>query len=107
MLMLSQYEWYVPIDGDRHVYLRALGKRVANAQEEAQFAREFEARWRPLALEGFNNDDIWAREATQPFYQDDTGWLREQLFEADGNIIAWRKLASQYGRGIQAPRHLQ
>jgi carbazole 1,9a-dioxygenase terminal dioxygenase component len=104
---LTQYEWYVPIDGERHIYLRTLGKLVAGAEEEQQFEREFEARWRPLALEGFNLDDIWAREATEDFYRDDTGWLREQLFEADGNIIEWRRLASRHNRGIQLPEHLR
>lgn len=104
---LTQYEWYVPIDGERHIYLRTLGKLVANADQEQQFAREFESRWRPLALEGFNLDDIWAREATEDFYRDDTGWLREQLFEADGNIIEWRRLASRHNRGIQGPEHLR
>lgn len=104
---MSQYEWYVPIDGERHIYLRTLGKRVANEAERAAFDREFEMRWRPLALEGFNMDDIWAREATEPFYRDDNGWLREQLFEADGNIIEWRKLASRHNRGIQTPEHLR
>ena len=58
------------------------------------------------ALQGFNDDDIWAREAMQKFYADETGWLREQLFEADGNILEWRKLASRHNRGIQAPEHL-
>ena len=103
---LTQYEWYVPIDGARHIYLRTLGRRVASGSEVAQFDREFESRWRPLALEGFNADDIWAREATEPFYRDDTGWLREQLFEADGNIVEWRKLASRHNRGIQLPEHV-
>jgi carbazole 1,9a-dioxygenase len=103
---LTQYEWYVPIDGAHHIYVQALGKQVANAAEEAQFAEEFERRWRPVALEGFNNDDVWAREATEPFYADDTGWLRESLFEADGNIVEWRKLASRRHRGIQQPEHL-
>lgn len=104
---LTQYEWYVPIDGERHIYLRTLGKHVANAGEEQQFEREFRSRWRPLALEGFNEEDIGAREATEPFYRDDTGWLREQLFEADGNIVEWRRLASRHNRGIQRPEHLR
>ena len=104
---LTQYEWYVPIDGERHIYLQALGKHVANEDEERRFDDEFEARWRPVALQGFNDDDIWAREAMQVFYADETGWLREQLFEADGNIIEWRKLASRHNRGVQAPQHLR
>jgi carbazole 1,9a-dioxygenase terminal dioxygenase component len=104
---LTQFEWYVPIDGSRHIYLQTVGKRVGSPAEEQQFADEFEARWRRVALQGFNDDDVWAREATEPFYADDTGWLREQLFEPDANIIEWRKLASRHNRGIQRPEHLR
>jgi len=104
---LTQYEWYVPIDGTSHIYVQALGQHVTDAAEEQQFAAEFERRWRPVALEGFNNEDVWAREATEPFYADDTGWFRESLFEADGNIVEWRKLASRAHRGIQQPEHLR
>jgi carbazole 1,9a-dioxygenase terminal dioxygenase component len=103
---LTQYEWYVPIDGDHHLYLQTLGRRCATAADEAAFDVEFQRRWLPKALDGFNDDDVWAREATQPFYADDSGWLKEQLFEADGNIVEWRKLASSHARGIQAPRHI-
>jgi carbazole 1,9a-dioxygenase terminal dioxygenase component len=103
---LTQYEWYVPIDGARHIYLRVLARKVANDDARRAFDREYEERWRALSLEGFNNDDIWAREATEPAYSDDTGWLREQLFEADGNILEWRKLASRANRGLQRPEHI-
>lgn len=104
---LRQYEWYVPIDGARHRYVQALAKHVTSAEEETQFADEFASRWQGIALQGFNDDDVWAREATEPFYADDTGWLREGLFEADGNIVEWRKLASRRHRGIQRPEHLR
>jgi len=107
---LTQYEWYVPIDAERHVYFRALGKFCDGADGAAAYRKEFDERWRVFALAegtGFNSDDIWAREATQPFYHDDTGWLREMLFEADGNIIEWRRLASRHNRGIQQPEHLR
>nr|BAH60853.1 terminal oxygenase component of carbazole 1,9a-dioxygenase [carbazole-degrading bacterium OC11S] len=104
---LTQFEWYVPIDGKRHLYLQTIGCRVNSAEEEAQFDKEFEERWKPVALEGFNDDDIWAREAAEDFYADDTGWLREQLFEPDGNIIEWRKLASKHNRGIQTPEDIK
>nr|BAH60859.1 terminal oxygenase component of carbazole 1,9a-dioxygenase [carbazole-degrading bacterium OC13S] len=104
---LTQFEWYVPIDGKRHMYIQTIGCRVQNEEEEARFEKEFEERWRPVALEGFNNDDIWAREAAEDFYADDTGWLREQLFEPDGNIVEWRKMASKYNRGIQKPEDIK
>jgi carbazole 1,9a-dioxygenase terminal dioxygenase component len=104
---LTQYEWYVPVDGERHIYFQALGRKVASADEERRFGEQFETRWRPVALQGFNDDDVWAREAMQRFYADDNGWLHEQLFEADGNILEWRRLASRHNRGVQAPEHLR
>lgn len=104
---LTQFEWYVPIDGERHIYFQFLAKNVANAAEETAFDKEFHERWVPKALIGFNKDDIWAREASEAFYADDTGWIREMLFEADGNIVRWRDLASKHNRGIQAPEHVR
>ena len=104
---LTQFEWYVPVDGDRHIYFQLIGRRCKTANEEAAFHRAFERRWETVALRDFNDDDIWAREAMMPFYGDDTGWLREQLFECDGNIIEWRRLASKHNRGIQRPEHLR
>ena len=101
-----QYEWYVPIDDVRHFYVQTLGRRVADEAEELAFADEFENKWRDLALAGFNNDDVWAREAQQNFYQDDAAWVTERLFEADRNIIQWRQLASRCNRGIQRRDHL-
>jgi carbazole 1,9a-dioxygenase len=103
---LTQYEWYVPIDGQRHIYLQTLARSCTDAAQRAAFDAEFEQRWVPAALNGFNDDDVWAREATQPFYADDTGWLKEQLFEPDGNIVEWRKLASEHARGIQLREHI-
>lgn len=103
---LTQFEWYVPIDGARHCYVQALGRRCTTEDEVAAFDREFHARWVPMALDGFNDDDVWAREATEAFYADDTGWLKEQLYEPDGNIVEWRKLASAHARGIQRPEHI-
>lgn len=103
---LTQFEWYVPIDGERHLYLQTLGKRCVGPADEASFDEEFHRRWVPKALDGFNDDDVWAREATQAFYADDSGWLKEQLFEPDGNIVEWRKLASTHARGIQTPQHI-
>lgn len=103
---LTQFEWYVPIDGERHIYLQTLGRRCATDNEVSVFDREFHERWVPAALNGFNDDDVWAREATQPFYADDRGWLEEQLFEPDGNIVAWRNFVARHARGFQRPEHI-
>ena len=98
---LTQYEWYVPIDENRHYYIQTLGKEINSAEEEKVFAAEFEKKWKAMALAGFNDDDVWAREAQQEFYQHDEAWYKEQLFEPDRNISKWRQLASRHHRGIQ------
>ena len=64
-----------------HLFPQRSASRWRTPKRSAQFERDSRARWKPLALDGFNDDDIWAREATEPFYGDDYGWLREQLFE--------------------------
>jgi carbazole 1,9a-dioxygenase terminal dioxygenase component len=64
-------------------------------------------KWIALALDGFNDDDVWAREATEEFYGDnDRGWIEERLFETDMAIVEWRKLASLRNRGIQRLENL-
>ena len=98
---LIQYEWYVPIDEDHHYYIQTLGRQVNSAEDEAAFVKEFDEKWQPMALAGFNDDDIWAREAQQTFYKHDEAWYKEQLFEPDRNISKWRQLASRHHRGIQ------
>jgi carbazole 1,9a-dioxygenase terminal dioxygenase component len=98
---LVQFEWYVPVDTDTHMYWRVLGHRVANDAEAANFCSEFAQRWESLALHGFNDTDIWAREAMQEFYRNDEAWEQEHLFRPDQCIIEWRRLASRCNRGIQ------
>jgi carbazole 1,9a-dioxygenase terminal dioxygenase component len=98
---LIQFEWYVPVDVDAHMYWRVLGKRVGSPAEAAAFHEEFETRWKTLALHGFNDDDIQAREGMEEFYRNDDAWEQEHLFKADSCIIEWRKIASQHNRGLQ------
>jgi carbazole 1,9a-dioxygenase terminal dioxygenase component len=104
---LNQFEWYVPRDADSHYYFQTIGKRCADDEEAAAFNREFDAKWLPMALEGFNDDDVWAREAMVDFYADDWGWVKEMLFEPDMAIVAWRKLASRHNRGLQTLAHVK
>jgi carbazole 1,9a-dioxygenase terminal dioxygenase component len=103
---LTQFEWYVPLDSGRHHYTQTLGRTVADADAARQFEFEFNHKWRKLALAGFNDDDIWAREAQQEFYRHDEAWVKERLFEPDNNIVQWRKLASRCNRGIQRRANL-
>jgi len=104
---LTQFEWYVPLDAGRHLYVQTIGKKVASDEDRVTFAGEFESVWKPHGLDGFNADDIWAREVTEPFYQDDFGWVDEMLCEPDVTILQWRRLASRQGRGVQQPSDLR
>ena len=101
---IIQFEWYVPVDVDMHVYWRVLGRRVSSPDEAEGFRIEFHSLWKNLALHGFNDSDIWAREGLQEFYKDDDAWSKEHLFKPDACIVEWRKLASRYNRGIQPVR---
>lgn len=103
---LTQFEWYVPVDETHHLYFQTLGKRVSSPADAAAFEREFHDKWVGLALNGFNDDDILARESMEPFYADGRGWTEEILFEPDRAIIEWRRLASQHNRGIQQAANL-
>jgi carbazole 1,9a-dioxygenase len=103
---LVQFEWYVPIDDRRHLYIQMLGRKVTTEAEKAAFHEEFHAKWVDMALNGFNDDDILARESMDPFYANGRGWREEVLFEPDKAIIEWRRLASQHNRGIQTEAHL-
>ncbi len=98
---LVQFEWYVPIDVDTHMYWRVLGKRVTDEAGGALFRDEFHSLWKTLALRGFNDLDVWAREGMQEFYAHDEAWSQEHLFKPDACIVEWRKLASKYNRGLQ------
>lgn len=104
---LTQFEWYVPIDDRRHIYLQTIGCKVQNDEDRREFSNAFESVWKPHGLDGFNSDDIWAREVTQPFYEDDYGWIDEMLCEPDTSLLTWRRLASRANRGIQTPAHLR
>jgi carbazole 1,9a-dioxygenase terminal dioxygenase component len=104
---LTQFEWYVPVDATTHLYVQTIGCKVASDADRRRFEAEFESKWKPVALHGFNDDDVWAREATEPFYADDYGWIDETLCEPDKTIVVWRELASRENRGIQRPEHLR
>jgi carbazole 1,9a-dioxygenase terminal dioxygenase component len=104
---LTQYEWYVPLDETTHLYVQTIGKPVETDADRIAFANDFEAIWKPHGLDGFNGDDIWAREVTEPFYADDYGWVDEMLCEPDETILQWRRLASRHGRGIQQKTDLR
>lgn len=100
---IVQYEWYVPITDDTHEYWEVL-VRVCNTPEEREkHEYRYKTVYKPLCLHGFNDCDLYAREAMQNFYADGTGWDDEQLVATDISPITWRKLASRWNRGIAKP----
>lgn len=100
---IVQYEWYVPITDDLHEYWEVLVKVCPDEKARADFDYKFERVYKPLCLHGFNDCDLYAREAMQNFYADGTGWDDEQLVATDISPITWRKLASRWNRGIAKP----
>jgi len=103
----TQFEFYVPIDDTRHLYVQTLGTRATTVEEKRAFTHEFNNRWAYYALEEFNGPDVWAREAAEEGYADDRQWVDEALFEADENIIAFRRLAAKRNRGVQRPADIR
>ncbi|WP_395402693.1 Rieske 2Fe-2S domain-containing protein [Pseudoduganella sp. UC29_106] len=98
-----QYEWYVPITDDTHEYWEVLVRVCPTDAEREKFQYRFNHFYKPLALHGFNDCDLYAREAMQNFYSDGSGWDDEQLMATDISPITWRKLASRWNRGIAKP----
>ena len=97
----NQYEFYVPIDEKTHMYFQVLGKTCHSEEEAEQHRKMVDEVWTDLQLHGFNDDDVWAREAMEEAYTQGGGWTRERLFKPDACIVEWRKLASKHNRGIQ------
>lgn len=95
------FEWYVPIDAERHRYMMTWARPVSADGEAEAFYEEARTVWRDKVPEEFNSQDVFAREAMQEFYSDDDGWYKERLFGPDIVVTQWRKLASRHNRGIQ------
>ncbi|MCM2320920.1 MAG: 2Fe-2S ferredoxin, partial [Pseudomonas sp.] len=98
-----QYEWYVPITDDTHEYWEILVRVCNTPEERAKHEYRYKTVYEPLCLHGFNDCDLYAREAMQNFYADGTGWDDEQLVATDISPITWRKLSSRWNRGIAKP----
>ncbi len=97
---INVYESYVPIDEKSHQYFQLLGKRCANDAEAEAFRKEVKDRWEHYLQDGFNQDDVIARQGLEDAYTKGNGWLEETLIEQDLCIFLWRNLASRYNRGI-------
>jgi phenylpropionate dioxygenase-like ring-hydroxylating dioxygenase large terminal subunit len=97
---VAQYEWYVPIDDKSHEYWQILAAWCPTAEEKEKFEYRFKHYYEPIVLRDFNDCDLAAREAMQPFYANG-GWEEEKLCSLDAVILGWRKMVSRYNRGIQ------
>ena len=100
---IVQYEWYVPITDDTYEYWEVLVKICPTEEDRKQFSYRYDRVYKPLCLHGFNDCDLYAREAMHEFYADGTGWDDEQLVSTDISPISWRKLSSRWNRGIAKP----
>ena len=99
----AQYEWYVPLDDKRHEYWEVLVGRCRDEDERREADYLYDHFFEPLALKDFNDNDLFAREAMQDFYQRRDGWNNETLCAFDKAVIVWRKVAARFNRGIQEP----
>jgi nitrite reductase/ring-hydroxylating ferredoxin subunit len=101
---ITQYEWYVPVEKGYHEYWQLLVKDCPTEMEREDFTLRYNVVWEDLALkQGFNDDDIFAREAQEDFYNNRNGWDEEQLFSMDKFVLEYRKLVHNHARGIQPP----
>ena len=98
---MIQFEWYVPVDVDSHMYIVTWGSAFESDEETARFVDEVESYWKRLVVDEFNSDDVSAREAMERFYAEQDGLAPERLFRPDLIVTEWRKLASTHNRGIQ------
>jgi nitrite reductase/ring-hydroxylating ferredoxin subunit len=96
-------EWYVPIDDRQHYYWQ-IALKLCRDESERQAAQEFyETVAEPIGFREFNEIDIVARERLQEHYQHRERFGQENFFAGDVAIVAWRKLAARFNRGIQEP----
>ena len=98
------YPQDTPIElGPTHVVPGSHYHEGLTDEDRQIFENRYEHLYEPLALRDFNDHDLFAREAMQPFYENG-GWQEEVLCSMDTVLVGWRRLVSRYNRGIQAPR---
>lgn len=104
---INLYEFYVPTTNNTYEYWELMCFPYSNEEEKAALLDEYEYYLKKAVFHGFNDDDVWAREEMQSFYEDGVGFEEEKLCELDAVIINWRKLAARHARGIQEPPKTQ
>jgi hypothetical protein len=88
-----QFNWYVPVDRDQHVFLQLYVKKAPSLAARVWAHVYFWAYYRWAHLVQFNNQDTWMvalMPETPP----------ERLYRPDVSITAWRKLC-EHARGHQ------
>lgn len=100
---ITAHEMYVPIDDKSYEYWELLVKTAPTKTERDEFTDQYENYLRDAVFHDFNDDDLWARDSMQPFYENDVGFAEEKLCAMDAVIVAWRKLVARHARGIQTP----
>ncbi len=97
------YSWYVPIDGTRYrwfTFLLAPKKDVAGLKRPRAWLKYW--LWLRWMYQGqFLRQDSFINEIMHPFYEEQDGWFKEQMFRPDVVITAWRRLIEEHARGIQ------
>jgi hypothetical protein len=100
---MSMYEMYVPIDDQSYEYWEIIACETPTQEDQETFVDKYENYLKKAMFNDFNDQDLVARDAMQPFYAQDVGWSSERLCSLDAVIVGWRKLVAGYARGIQSP----
>ncbi|WP_432239515.1 Rieske 2Fe-2S domain-containing protein [Herbaspirillum robiniae] len=104
---VNLYEFYVPTHEDKYEYWELMTFDPKDEEDKKRILDQYEHYLKKAVFHEFNDDDLWARDAMQPFYQNGVGFEEEKLGEMDAIIIGWRKLVARHARGIQdAPKEL-
>ena len=97
------YEFYVPTTDNTYEYWELMTFQVNSEEERVATIDRYENYLKKAVFNEFNDDDLWARDAMQPFYENGVGFEEEKLCEMDAVIVSWRKLVARHARGIQTP----
>ncbi len=101
---VAQYEWYVPLDDKQHEYWQVIAAWCNTKEEREAFEFRYKNYYEPVALRDFNDHDMFARQAMQPFYENG-GWDNEALCTLDAVIVGWRQMVARHARGVQKAPH--
>jgi phenylpropionate dioxygenase-like ring-hydroxylating dioxygenase large terminal subunit len=84
------YEFYVPVDADRHLYVGVMVSFAGRTGSDLAFVAKYLGAVRWLFHGNFSHQDAWMVEATNA--------PPERLYRPDSSLIAWRQLAEESAR---------